>query len=152
MKTKEIETILKLLPTNAAEDRMLQDILKRYDDMQKLLEIICKKFPRSEENVKSDSRERPLPEMREIFSKIIIENSRAKYSFHQVGNFLGRRDHSTIMYSKNECQNHLETDKIFKALFNDIRTIYLIETNEKEEILEPIDMARIMEEIGIERT
>ncbi len=65
-------------------------------------------------SLKSKVRKRQLADLRRIFCAIARSMG---YTFMQIGRFLGKRDHSTIMHSVKSFKILFETDESFKTLY-----------------------------------
>jgi len=63
------------------------------------------------------NRSRPLPELRFIF--FFIARS-MKYNLIEIGKYLGKRDHTTVIHGINTFRNLYETDERFKNKYYDI--------------------------------
>jgi hypothetical protein len=65
----------------------------------------------------SHSRSRPLPELRFIFCHIARS---MRYNLKEIGQYLGGRDHTTVLHGLATFKNLYETDEIFKKRYHDI--------------------------------
>lgn len=75
------------------------------------------------EAIDSKSRIRELVEVRQIMMHILTVYG--DYTFKEVGRSFGGRDHSTAIHSKDTVYDLCDTDKAYKAKFNEIKKAYL---------------------------
>lgn len=89
--------------------------------IQKVIAAVSKATGVSEWHIKSKVRKAEVAAARQIVMHIARSNR--KITFTAIGNIL-RRDHSTVMYSVQEAENRLETDKNFKRLYEKSMRIF----------------------------
>ena len=75
------------------------------------------------EAIDSKSRIRELVEVRQIMMHIL--RVYGDYTFKEVGRSFGGRDHSTAIHAKDTVYDLCDTDKAYKAKFEEIKKAYL---------------------------
>lgn len=88
--------------------------IKRRLDFNSLLLMISKFYDESKIDIISTSRKRELVIPRQMFCYIARFNI-PNITFSQIGNFLGNRDHSTVIHSVNQAENFMSYDKQFQT-------------------------------------
>lgn len=76
-------------------------ILKKVAEVKKIDESL----------ILSQSRKAPLPDCRHLFSFIALEIG---YTQQYITNFLNRKNHSSVIHSKEQAENLFITDRQFK--------------------------------------
>lgn len=84
--------------------------------------IECR-LPITIEAVHSKSRIRDLVEVRQIMMHLL--RLHGDYTFKEIGIAFGGRDHSTAIHSTETVNDLCETDKAYKAKFEEIKKAYL---------------------------
>lgn len=74
-------------------------------------------------SLRSGSRKRELVNLRKIFCHLA---KRAGYHLCTIGNELGSRDHTTVIYSIRGATNHLQTEPEFKYLYQAVESKLMI--------------------------
>ena len=69
-------------------------------------------------NIKSKSRKREIVSARHIFNYFAYKYTINSYS--KIGIYLGGRDHSTVLTSKDTCMDLVKHDKPFRRVFEDV--------------------------------
>lgn len=82
------------------------------------------------------NRSRPMPELRFIF--FFIARS-MRYNLIEIGRYLGKRDHTTVIHGINTFRNLYETDERFKSKYYDI--INDIKQDYESPIMDHLDKA-----------
>lgn len=77
------------------------------------------------ESIKSQSRKRDIVEARQICIGLVLEHDKL-ISLSKLGQILGGRDHSTMIYSRQTYNDLYQTNKIFKEKVNSIKKQALI--------------------------
>jgi len=76
------------------------NIISIFPEVNHILEKICKRFDVSIDEIKSPSRLQKFVYARTIAINIMLERASMNYTI--VGNVLGKRNHTTIMYHHNQ--------------------------------------------------
>lgn len=94
-----------------------------YNDIGETIGYIEDRRELSMQAVDSKSRIRELVEVRQIMMHIL--RVYGDYSFKEIGIAFGGRDHSTAIHSKDTVYDLCDTDKSYKAKFEEIKKAYL---------------------------
>jgi chromosomal replication initiation ATPase DnaA len=94
-----------------------------YNDIGETVSYIEDRRELSMEAIDSKSRIRELVEVRQIMMHIL--RVYGDYSFKEIGIAFGGRDHSTAIHSKDTVYDLCDTDKAYKAKFEEIKKAYL---------------------------
>jgi len=84
--------------------------------MKEVMELVCKSYSVTEEQVKGTSRVKSISHARHAFCYLCVKLD-PMITLKQVGNLLGR-DHSTVINSIKKCDDLRLTDYYFAAAFN----------------------------------
>lgn len=76
---------------------------------QNIMDIVCDHYYISEEDIKSSKRNRELVHPRQIIMYLCRSMTNATYK--EIAQFLGNRDHSTIMYGERNISDLIEKDE-----------------------------------------
>ncbi len=96
----------------------LVDITPRINTVERIRDIVCDYFSLSVDAISTRSRKREVVQARQIamyFSKQMTKNS-----LSSIGNLIGQRDHSTVLYACKTVSNLIEIDKNFRASIKEI--------------------------------
>lgn len=85
------------------------------DYIQKL---VCDYFNITIDVLNSNKRQRPIVQARQLVMYFAKEYT--KSSLASIGNYCGNRDHATVLHALRTVNNLRETDKQFRASFNDL--------------------------------
>ncbi len=91
-------------------------------DYKKLVSIIANYYNIDEENVYKKSRKREYVRPRQIAMYLLREDF--DYSFPNIGDKIGRRDHTTAMHSYEKVKEELKENPILEKELETIRSIY----------------------------
>lgn len=95
-------------------------------------------------NLKSKSRFRPLVELRNIFCLL---SRLMGYNLTQIGEFLGNRDHTTVIHNISSCKNLLETNDPFREKY--LQIITHIKQNHESPIMDYVDQIQCESESAL---
>jgi chromosomal replication initiator protein len=87
--------------------------------VEKIQQVVCDYFKIPEESLKEKTRKREIAQARHLamyFSKNYTKNSLA-----YIGNQIGKKDHSTVLYACRVVTNLLATDRKFKMQVEEIQ-------------------------------
>ncbi|MFI3296207.1 MAG: chromosomal replication initiator protein DnaA [bacterium] len=79
--------------------------------MDKICNIVCQHYSISLDALNSKSRKRNLSEPRQV--AMYLARNHTNTSLNLIGEKLGNRDHSTVLYACKTIQNQMDVDKIF---------------------------------------
>jgi len=88
--------------------------------IDQIQEVIAKYFDMDVDTLCSKSRKRNIVQARQL--AMFFAKKYTKASLASIGSQIGDRDHATVLHACKTVDNLLETDKQFKAYFNDINT------------------------------
>src|SRR5690606_38179775 len=86
--------------------------------IDQIQEVIAQYFDMDVDTLQSKSRKRNIVQARQL--AMFFAKKYAKASLASIGSQIGDRDHATVLHACKTIDNLLETDKQFKAYFNDI--------------------------------
>ena len=91
-------------------------------DYKKLVSIIANYYNIDEENVYKKSRKKEYVRPRQIAMYLLREDF--NYSFPNIGDKIGRRDHTTAMHSYEKIKEEIKVNPILEKELETIRSIY----------------------------
>lgn len=91
-------------------------------DYKKLVSIIANYYNIDEENIYKKSRKKEYVRPRQIAMYLLREDF--NYSFPNIGDKIGRRDHTTAMHSYDKVKDELKENPILEKELETIRSIY----------------------------
>ena len=91
-------------------------------DYKKLISIIANYYNIDEENVYKKSRKKEYVRPRQIAMYLLREDF--NYSFPNIGDKIGRRDHTTAMHSYEKIKEEIKVNPILEKELETIRSIY----------------------------
>lgn len=86
--------------------------------MDYIQKVVCDYFNISAEVLNSSRRQRSIVQARQLVMYFAKEYT--KSSLANIGNYCGNRDHATVLHALRTVNNLRETDKQFRAYFNDL--------------------------------
>lgn len=89
-----------------------------------IYEEVCLHHETTIEKIRSKSRKRMLVTARQQMAMLLLLNT--KMSLKGIGRELGNRDHSTIVHARTTVTNLCETDKTYKAKFDELKMKVMI--------------------------
>lgn len=126
----EVILLLKSTPNNSAYslsilsgDEVQRVTIKKESVIKDIPKLICAYFGLDESEVKTKNRKRELVKVRQLcmyFQKLFIPNA----SLKTVGIYWNR-DHSTIIHARQTVQDLCDTDKQYKADFDNIKRLII---------------------------
>ena len=131
----EIEQASKTKETGFEADKQrLFEIMRQYyptycvtkkpvEKDYEVLRYIETRLPMSMEAINSKSRIRDLVEVRQIMMHIL--RIYGEYTLYEIGMSFGGRDHSTVIHAKDTVYDLCDTDKAYRAKFEEIKKAYL---------------------------
>lgn len=87
--------------------------------IDQIQDTIAKYFDMDVETLQSKSRKRNIVQARQL--AMFFAKKYTKASLANIGSQIGKRDHATVLHACKTIDNLLETDKQFKAYFDDIK-------------------------------
>ena len=90
-------------------------------EISKIIRLVCQKLNITEEELKSKSRRKPLPEAKAICACLILSNS--KLSLSEISKYIsenGFLDHTSVLYYKNKYFMFLRENGIFAKIISEI--------------------------------
>ena len=90
-------------------------VIKGRLDFDSLLNIISKFYDEPKKDILSPCRRSELVICRQMFCYIMYENTNS--SLKSIGEFLGGRDHSTVIHAKETAKNLMDVEKKFNAQY-----------------------------------
>lgn len=94
-------------------------------DPIKILEAVCEFYHQSYDKVKSKSRKRELVWCRQVFCRFC--RTHTSMTKVQIGEFLGGRDHTTVIHSEQTAQDILDTDPTKIKELREIEYMFLFQ-------------------------
>ena len=85
-----------------------------------IVEKVCSHYGVSQQNVFGKSRKRDYVQVRQISMYLAQKNTNMPAS--RIGQLIGNRDHSTVIYSCNTVESRLRTDETFSAELSSIES------------------------------
>jgi hypothetical protein len=83
--------------------------------------VVCGYFKVNSEEIKSESRKGDIPKARHICMKLTRDNTKLKDK--DISAYFGNRDRTTAIYAYKNVGNMLETNKKYKAQYEEIKNI-----------------------------
>ena len=87
-------------------------ITPKVNTMEKIRQVVCDYFKLSVEAISTKSRKLEVVQARQVamyFSKRLTKNS-----LSAIGNYIGQRDHATVLHACKKVEDLIETDKFFR--------------------------------------
>lgn len=104
------------------------DLVLRKLTINDILEVVNRfKLPEMP-NIEGHCRKRELVDLRKIYSVLC---KRAGYSLSAIGQGIGERDHTTIIYNISKAKDLIETDSSFKDLYFQVQNDILKEYEDR---------------------
>jgi len=94
------ELAMTIIGTNNEVDRVDDDEM-----VEKILGLVCTHYDLAVNEVKSNSRKRPVSEARQV--AMYLTRAHTKLSLNDIGKKIGKRDHTTVLYACNEVLNQM---------------------------------------------
>lgn len=95
-----------------------------------VLDCCCFVFDVTPEEIRSPSRTQRLATARHAFAKIARDTTKIPYK--AIAQYIGRRDHATIVHSSKVAQDLIDTDKEFRRQYNQVLALSIKATRAKE--------------------
>jgi chromosomal replication initiator protein len=115
----------------------MEDTIKTFQEnstnkilADKVIQLCCAKFDTNEKMVKSKSRKQLFVYTRHAAAYVIFNYSMGQFTLSEIGGYLGKRDHSTMIYAVNKCQERMNENPDYKEAIEDI--IARLKTSENE--------------------
>jgi chromosomal replication initiation ATPase DnaA len=105
-------------------------------DANTILQVVCDYTKLSLEDLKSKRRFRPFVEAR-TYAAYFLQKYIHKLTLLQIGEYLGGKDHTTIIYLINSCQDLIFSNKEFKnnilAIDDTLKKIFVVDVQNNEQ-------------------
>lgn len=85
-----------------------------------VLKIVCQELNVSEAEMKSNARNAPLAEARQIFIKVLEERDDVEYTLAELGAVINRH-HATVLHSVTTATNLIRNNKWFRAKYQKVK-------------------------------
>lgn len=95
-----------------------------------ILDCCCFVFEVTPEEMRSPSRVQKLAFARHAFVKIARDTT--NMSYRAISEYIGRRNHATVVHSARTAQDLIETDQIFRNQYNKVIALSIKATRVKE--------------------
>lgn len=121
----KIKTYSDLMNTEITMDvaeRLLADTLKKSKTPIAMVHDMCDKLAVSYDAVCSSGRNRALVMARQIMMAVL--HGATKLSLSEIGQYVGGRDHATVMYALKQIEKQLTSDLVLAAQINDMIAEY----------------------------
>lgn len=109
---------------------VLKKILRQEEQheitIEEIIKAVATKFNIKISDIKSQKKNKNLVQARQIAMFMAREMTSA--SFPDIGEKIGGRDHSTVIYARNKIQNGMETDKTLRATVENLQEKLLNKT------------------------
>ena len=92
-----------------------------------VFECVSEVFDISYEELIGRHRKQEKAYARHVFCYILKNNT--KYSLKEIGEYLGGRDHATVLSSIKVAKNLAETDKVFRESINTAEALFKLKKN-----------------------
>jgi chromosomal replication initiator protein len=96
----------------------LVNTAKKDMSIDEIKKIVCEYFELTPEKLLSMSRKREIVMARQI--AMYLSKNHTKYSSAQIGDQIGKKDHTTVLHACKTVQNLIDTDKSFKKTMLDL--------------------------------
>ncbi len=103
------EVLMHLVHSNGDKEITLEDIVK----------LTCSEFGSTVSEIKSHKKNKSLVEARQVI--MFLAREMTNLSFPDIGEKMGGRDHSTVIYSYKKVKKRLQTDKKFNEMVEKIQ-------------------------------
>jgi len=110
------EVLRKLIKSNNQEDVTIEEIIK----------IVAGKLNVKIADIKAQNKNKNIVLARQIV--MYLSRKLTKYSFPDIGQKIGGRDHSTVIYANNKMINAIDSDLKFKKMVQDIEDAIIHKT------------------------
>ena len=101
------------------------DVSTHVLSLDTITDAVCAYYNITKEEIKGAKKTKNIAEARQI--DIYLINDMLSVPLMSIGNYLGNRDHSTIIYARDKVTDQLKTDNRIKMVVKDIRN--MIEKN-----------------------
>jgi len=122
---KKIKAYADLMNANVTIDiaeRLLSDTLKQSKTPIAMVRDMCDKLGVSYDAVCGAGRNRSLVLARMIMMRVLHDAT--KLSLAEIGNYVGGRDHASVMYALKQVEKNMKTDLVLSAQINDMIAEY----------------------------
>ena len=109
------------ITTDIAE-HLLADTLKKSKTPIMMVKSMCEKLGVSYDAVCGTGRNRSLVLARQMM--MVVLKGATKLSLSEIGNYVGGRDHATVMYAIKQIEKHLASDLVLSAQINQMIAEY----------------------------
>ena len=90
-----------------------------YPSLYELVKAGCLFFSVDFDKLKEKSKAQPICDIRQNIMFVIYENT--LYSHKEISNIVGRKDHTSCVYSMKVVRNHCETEPGYKETIEDLK-------------------------------
>lgn len=100
-----------------------KDVIKKAIDQATILSSVCDYFEIKQTAIKGEKRLKQIVLPRQILMYLL--KTEAKMTLSEIGNFLGGRDHTTVMHGVEKIENAAEKDLLLQKQLSEIRQKFL---------------------------
>lgn len=89
-------------------------------DFSKITQSVCRHYSYKITDLRSNNRSKELALVRQV--AMYLMKKMTDKSLREIGSYLGRKDHSTVLYAYDKVNKQVETDKQFKSLIEQLES------------------------------
>ncbi len=118
------ETLISTYAIPGIKRELLEEKPKRELTIDYIVTMICGRYKISTEKIKSKNRKRELVEARQI--AMYLTSKHTSLSLKSIGEYFNKRDHTTVIHSKNTVMDLRDTDEKYRVDLQNIEdSLYL---------------------------
>ena len=121
-KIKAYAELMNVEITVDVAERLLADTLKKSKTPMAMVKSMCNALGVSYDAVCGTGRNRALVLARQIM--MVVLKGSTKLSLAEIGNYVGGRDHATVMYAIKQIEKQMKSDLVLAAQINDMIAEY----------------------------
>ena len=121
-KIQAYQSLSRTPPSVSLVQNIIKDILTDRQPIpmtvDKIMDEVCRTFGVTAADIKSKKRNQPISKARQVTAYIIREVT--SLSMNEIGDHLGARDHSTIVYAIKAVEKDMKKDSSLRSTVTDI--------------------------------
>ena len=120
-------TILNREPDIALAERIINKAIRRAPrevTLDSILKTVCNTYKITPEDIASSSRKRPIVQARQV-AMYLAQQHVKDVTLSRIGEYIGKKDHTTVLHSCRLVKNQLEYDKELQSSVAEIERIIL---------------------------